>query len=249
MILKSTSVTSPHHEILYEDPFLLIVGKPAGLLTIPDRLGNKDNLQSALERQFGKVFVVHRLDRETSGILCFARTEAAHRHLSMQFEHHTADKYYHVLVDGIVHQDEGEINKPIGEHASIPGKMTIRAQGKPSLTFYRVLHRFKHFTLLEALLKTGRTHQIRVHFQSIGFPLAVDALYGRRPALFLSEIKGKAYKSGKFSGDERPLMERTSLHATRLRIDHPETGERMEFKAELPKDFQAVLNQLEKWGG
>ncbi|MFN0014523.1 MAG: RluA family pseudouridine synthase, partial [Saprospiraceae bacterium] len=208
-----------------------------------------DSLQNALERVFGKVFVVHRLDRETSGVLCFGRTEAAHRHLCLQFEHHTADKYYLVLVDGAVHQDEGEINKPIGPHPTIPNKMTITGRGKPSLTFYRVLERFRHFTLVEALLKTGRTHQVRVHFQSIGYTLAVDALYGRRPAFFLSEVKGKSYRSGKFSGEERPLMERTSLHAFRLRLDHPGTGERLEFKAELPKDFQAVLQQLRKVEG
>jgi 23S rRNA pseudouridine1911/1915/1917 synthase len=238
----------PHYELLYEDAAVLVVAKPAGLLTIPDRFGNKDSLQSALERDHGKVYVVHRLDRETSGVLCFARSEAAHRHLSMQFEHHTVDKFYHVLVEGIVHHDEGEIDKPIGEHPTIPGKMIITAHGKPSLTFYRVLERFQRYTLLEAQLKTGRTHQIRVHFQNIGYPLAVDALYGRRAAFILSEIKGKAYKTGKYSGEERPLLERTSLHASRLRFDHPVSGERLEFCAELPKDFQAVLNQLRKWG-
>jgi len=102
--------------------------------------------------------------------------------------------------------------------------------------------------LADVLIKTGRTHQIRIHFQSIGYPLAVDALYGRRPAFLLSEIKGKKYKSGKFSDEERPIMERTSLHAARLKLDHPSTGERMEFSAELPKDFAALLNQLRKWG-
>lgn len=238
-----------HSEVLYEDGHILVVNKPAGLLTIPDRFGNKDSLQAALERQYGKVFVVHRLDRETSGVLCFARTEAAHRRLSMQFEQHTVDKYYHVLLDGILHHEEGEIDKPIGEHPTIAGKMAIIPRGKPSLTFYRLLERFQRYTLVEALLKTGRTHQIRIHFQSIGYPLAIDPLYGRRSALFLSEIKGKSYKSGKFSGEERPLMDRTSLHASRLRIDHPHTGGRMEFAALLPKDFQAVLNQLRKWSG
>lgn len=236
------------YELIYEDDSLLVVNKPAGLLTIPDRFGSKDSLVSLLERKYGKVFVVHRLDRETSGIICFARTEAAHRHLSLQFEHHTADKFYLALLDGVLHHDEGEIDKPIGEHPTISGKMAVANSGKPSLTFYRVLERFKRFTLAEALIKTGRTHQIRVHFQSIGYPLAVDALYGRRAAFFLSEIKGSAYKTGKYSDEERPLMDRTSLHSSRLRIDHPATAERMEFQTELPKDFAAVLNQLRKWG-
>ena len=234
--------------LLYEDEHILVVNKPPGLLTIPDRTGGKESLLGLLERRFGKVFVVHRLDRETSGVLCFARSVDAHRNLSMQFERHTSDKFYLALVDGVLHHEEGEIDKPVGEHPTIPGKMTVTHSGKPSLTFYRVAERFRRFTLAEVLIKTGRTHQIRVHFQSIGYPLAVDALYGRRPALYLSEIKGKAYKSGKYSEEERPLMDRTSLHAARLRIDHPVTGERMEFKADLPKDFAAVLNQLRKWG-
>lgn len=235
-------------DIIYEDEHLIVVNKQAGLLSIPDRTGSKESLLGLLERQYGKIFIVHRLDRETSGILCFARNEAAHRHLSLQFEHHTSDKYYLALVDGVLHHDEGEIDKPIGEHPTISGKMAVVHSGKPSLTFYRVLERFKRFSLAEILIKTGRTHQIRVHFQSIGYPLAVDALYGRRAAFYLSEIKGKSYKSGKYTEEERPMMERTSLHSSRLRLDHPVTGERMEFKAELPKDFAAILNQLRKWG-
>ena len=237
-----------NYELLYEDDQILVVTKPAGLLTIPDRAGNQNSLVAALQSKYGKVFVVHRLDRETSGILCFARNEAAHRHLSLQMEHHTADKFYFALLDGVLHHDEGEIDKPIGEHYHIPGKMAVTNSGKPSLTFYRVAERFQRFTLVEAQIKTGRTHQIRVHFQSIGYPLAVDALYGRREQFLLSEIKGKKYKSGKFTEEERPLMERTSLHAARLRFQHPATGEIMEFRSELPKDFAAVLSQLRKWG-
>ncbi len=235
-------------KLLYEDKAVLVVNKPASLLTIADRFGNADNLHQWLERHYGRVFVVHRLDRETSGVLCFARTEEAHRHLSLQFEHHAVDKFYLALVDGAVQEDEGEIDRPIGPHPTIAGKMVVAAWGKPSLTFYRVLERFRNFTLVEALLKTGRTHQARVHLQSIGYPLAVDALYGKRTALRLSEIKGRAYKMGKFSDEERPLLERTALHAFRLRFDHPISEERMEFRAEPPKDFNAVLQQLRKWG-
>jgi 23S rRNA pseudouridine1911/1915/1917 synthase len=237
-------------EIIHADEHVLVVNKPSGLLTIPDRFGQaKDSLLGLLNRRYERALTVHRLDRETSGVLVFARTEAAHRHLSLQFEQHTVDKFYLALLDGVLHHEEGEINKPIGEHPTIGGKMIITNAGKPSLTFYRVREHFKRYTLAEALLKTGRTHQVRVHFQSIGYPLAVDPLYGPRPALYLSEIKGKSYKSGKHSGEERPLIERTTLHAARLRFDHPDTGERLEFSADLPKDFNAVLTQLRKWGG
>ena len=239
---------SAQYTLIYEDEHILIVNKPAGLLTIPDRINpDKPNLVGALQRKFGKVMVVHRLDRETSGILCFARDEASHRHLSIQFEKHTVDKFYMALLDGVLHHEEGEVNKPIGEHPTIPGKMAIINSGKPSLTFYRAVERFNRFTLAEVLIKTGRTHQIRIHMQSVGYPLAIDAVYGKRSAIMLSEIKGKKYHSGKFSEEERPIMSRSALHSFRLRIDHPHTGERVEFTTELPKDFAALLSQLRKW--
>ncbi len=235
-------------QILHEDEHLLVINKPSGLLSIPDRAGNPDSAVGHLQAKFGRIFIVHRLDRETSGVMCFARNEAAHRHLSMQFEKHTSDKFYVALLDGVLHHDEGEIDKPIAEHPSIPGKMSANQSGKPALTFYRVLERFKQFTFVEAQIKTGRTHQIRVHFKSIGYPLAVDALYGPRAQLFLSEIKGRKFKLGKFTEEERPILERTALHSFRLRLDHPATGERLEFKAEMPKDLAATLAQLRKWG-
>ncbi len=233
--------------LIYEDNDLLVVQKPAGMLTIPDRAGQNVSLLQLLQQRYGHVMTVHRLDRETSGILCFARNEAAHRHLSLQFERHTTDKFYLALIDGVMHHEEGQVDKPIGEHPTIPGKMMISNAGKPSLTFYRVRERFDRFTLMEVQIRTGRTHQIRVHFQSIGYPLAVDALYGRRPALFLSELKGNRYKQGKYTDEEQPLFERTSLHASRLRLDHPVSGERLEWTAPLPKDFAAMLRQIQKW--
>jgi 23S rRNA pseudouridine1911/1915/1917 synthase len=235
--------------ILYQDNDLVIVDKSSGLLSIPDRFGKaKNSLHELLTDQFGEVFIVHRLDRETSGIMVYALNAEAHRHLCKQFEVHTADKFYLALVDGVIHEEEGEIDRPIGPHPVIPNKMMITNKGgKPSLTFYRVLERYHHFTLAEALIKTGRTHQIRVHFQNIGYPLAVDALYGPRSGLLLSEIKGSKYKSGKYSEEERPILERTSLHAYRLRLEHPSSGERMEWKTDLPKDLHATLNQLRKW--
>ena len=132
---------------------------------------------------------------------------------------------------------------------STPGKMVAAKRGKDSLTLYKTLENFKQFTLVEAEIKTGRTHQIRVHFQAIGYPLAVDSLYGRRESLLLSEIKRK-YKLSKFLGtdEEKPIMNRTTLHAHRLEIDQPTSGTRMSFVCNPPKDFAALVNQLNKWG-
>ncbi|MCB0593445.1 MAG: RluA family pseudouridine synthase, partial [Phaeodactylibacter sp.] len=133
------------------------------------------------------------------------------------------------------------------ESQNQPGKMTVAKKGKSAVTHYKVAERFRQFTLVEARIETGRTHQIRVHFESIGHPLAVDSLYGRREAFFLSEVKLKRYQLGR-DEEERPLMSRMPLHAWKLALEHPHTGERMEFEAPLPKDFAAVLKQLRKWG-
>ncbi len=235
-------------EIIYEDDQLVVVNKPPDYLSIPDRHDStKPNLVSFLQQKFGEIFVVHRIDRETSGILCFARNAEAHRNLCKQFDDRVVEKFYLALADGRMHDDEGIIDKPIAEHSSVAGKMITAARGKASLSLYKVLQRFKHFTLAEIEIKTGRTHQIRVHFQSIGYPLAVDPLYGRRSELKLSEIKGK-YKLGKWVDEERPIMSRTTLHAYRLKLQHPVTEEVMNFKVEPPKDFVALVQQLEKWG-
>lgn len=235
-------------ELLYEDDSVLVANKPAGTLSIPDRFGtSKGSLQSLLTEAYGKVWTVHRLDRETSGVIIFAKTEEAHKHLNDQFEGRTVDKIYLALADGKIYHDEGEMDKSIAPHPSIAGKMMTSAKGKTALTLYRVVERFRAFTLAEANIKTGRTHQVRVHFQSIGHPLAIDPLYGKRAALALSEIKLRNFRLGKFE-EEQPLMSRVTLHALRLSFDHPDTGERMTVEAPLHKDFQALLKQLRKWG-
>jgi RluA family pseudouridine synthase len=233
--------------IIYQDDHIIIVNKPSDILTIPDRFdASKPNLYAQLNKIYGKVYVVHRLDRETSGIIIFAKNENAHKVLSQQFENHETTKIYVALLDGVMPENEGVIDKPLAPHPTIKGKMTIAKRGKSSLTEYKVVERFKHFTLVEADIKTGRTHQIRVHFQSQGYPLAIDVLYGRRNEIFANEIKNK-FKYAKF-GEERPLMARTTLHAFRLTFKHPLSYETMTYEAELPKDFNALINQLRKWG-
>ncbi|MEL6866051.1 MAG: RluA family pseudouridine synthase [Bacteroidota bacterium] len=235
-------------DLLHEDEDLLVVNKPPHFLSIPDRyLLDRPNLQGYLSEHHGKTFVVHRLDKETSGVICFAKNEQAHRKLSLQFEQRTVDKRYHVLIEGQLYPKEGKIEKAIASHKSKPGQMIVSNRGKASLTFFKALEYFKNYTLVEANIKTGRTHQIRVHFKSIGFPLAIDATYGRREAFFLSELKLRKFKLAKDT-EERPLMSRSSLHAHELQLNHPSSGQRMQFIAEYPKDFRATLQQLRKWG-
>lgn len=233
--------------ILFEDEHQLIVHKPAGMLSIPDRhVPEKINLLHWLQQKYGQVLTVHRLDKNTSGLICFARHPEAHRHLSLQFEHSKVKKSYLAVLDGLLHEEQGTIDRPIAPHPTRPGQMMVSKHGKAAITHFRRLECFQRFTLVEAVIKTGRTHQIRVHFQSLGYPLAVDEFYGPRPALYLSEIKGRSYRQGK-NKEERPLLGRLSLHAQQLGLV-PFSTEKMElFSAEPPKDIAATLKQLRKW--
>lgn len=234
-------------EIIYADEALLLIDKPPGMLSIPDRFTpEKPNLLSWLRSRYAEVYTVHRLDKETSGIICFARTEDDHRQLSLQFEQRKVDKRYLALLDGRVQPEKGVIDQPIISHPTRAGLMMPSKKGKAAVTRYQLLEQWEQFSWVEAEILTGRTHQIRVHFQSIGFPLAVDAWYGRREELFLSEIKGKRYRLGK-EQTERPLLSRCSLHAHQLALLHPRTGKKLVAEAPLPKDLQAVLKQLQKW--
>jgi len=235
------------YSLIYADDFLVVINKPAGLLSIPDRYdASKPNVLAQLRADYGDIYTVHRLDRETSGILCFARTEAAHRHLNQQFQDRQTKKIYTALVEGQVRVGTHLIEKPIGPHPT-QNRMMITAKGKASTTAYWIKEQFKHFAWIECEILTGRMHQIRVHLESVNLPLLVDSIYGRREAFFLSSVKGKKYRRGKFA-EERPLMSRTTLHAYRLEFKHPQSGENQVFEAEPPKDFRAVVNQLRKWG-
>ena len=236
-------------EIIYEDEHILIVNKAANMLSIPDRFNDSiPSVKKALDKCYDHIYVVHRLDRETSGIMCFAKTVEAHKDLSRQFQERTVNKYYLAIVEGSPSPAEGEINLPIAESSARRGKMLIKNNGKESLTIYKTLEKYKNYSLLSANIKTGRTHQIRVHFQAIGHPLAIDALYGRQSEIFLSKIKGRKFKLQKGTV-EKPLMCRTTLHAYSLQFLHPHTGEVCKFEAEAPNDFNALLRQLRKWGG
>lgn len=235
------------NDIVFEDNSIVCLNKPAGILSIPDRYNpNLPNAQTFLQKLYGQIFTVHRLDKETTGILCFAKTEAAHRHLSLQFNQHSVTKIYHCLLQGSLLTPEGTIDLPIGENPLRAGTMRIdRQHGKPSMTHYKVLERFRHYTYTEAQILTGRMHQIRVHFKALGFPLMVDAIYGKQQKFLLSSIKPK-YHLQKNAENELPLLQRVPLHAHTLVLTHPETDTPIHLSADLPKDLCATLNQLRK---
>lgn len=232
-------------EVIYEDEELVIVNKPPNFLTVPDRFAHKlPSIYKFLQKKYGEIYIVHRLDKETSGILCFAKTKEAHKHLSQQFEKRTSVKIYLALTDGTFHKKEGIIEGNLAEDPNVPGKMKVQKKGKASRTDYKVIEEFKNYTLVEANIKTGRQHQIRVHFDHIGHALAIDPLYNKKQFFYLSQIKRKLNQS-KYE-EERPLMSRTTLHAKYLKLIHPTTGKEIEFRADLPKDFRAVVAQLRK---
>ncbi|MCB0638904.1 MAG: RluA family pseudouridine synthase [Lewinella sp.] len=233
--------------ILYEDEELLFVDKPAGLLSIPDRFSDElPSLSQQLQRAYGEVWTVHRLDRDTSGVMCFALTAEAHRHLSLQFSEHSPEKHYLALTEGRLPMEAGQLNYALAPDPRRPGAMRVQDRGKAAVTDFHVMELFQQFTLVDVHLQTGRTHQIRVHFQAFGHPLVADPLYGRREAFYLSAVKGKGYQLGR-EKTERPLLTRTALHAASLALLHPQTGEMIRAEAPLPKDMGAVVQQLRKW--
>jgi RluA family pseudouridine synthase len=234
-------------EIIYQDEDVVVVAKPAGVPTIPERFDTrKSSMQEALSHLYPRVWTVHRLDRETSGIIVFALNEDAHRSLSIQFEKRQVEKTYLALVEGVPLPDNGSIEKPIGPHPGKPGHMTIIRTGKYALSTYKVEEAFRGYALLAVSIHTGRTHQVRVHMADIGHPLVADPLYGNSDTLYLSQIKSKDFRMGKFQ-EETPLLHRTALHAWQLCFQHPRSGEPIRVEAPLPKDLRATLNQLRKW--
>jgi 23S rRNA pseudouridine955/2504/2580 synthase/23S rRNA pseudouridine1911/1915/1917 synthase len=230
--------------VLYEDDALLVVHKPAGVLTVPDRWDPQAaNLDERLKELIPESSVVHRLDKETSGVMVFAKTSESHRSLSLQFQNRGVQKTYWALVRGMVETASGLIDLPIAEHPKVPGKMYIHPSGKPSQSEYRVMEKYQKFSILHVFPKTGRHHQVRVHLQAIGYPLAVDQLYGGSEAIYLSEFK-RNYRG---KDKEKPLLHRVSLHALSLEFIHPTTNQKMVFQAPLPKDLEATLRQIRKW--
>ncbi len=234
-------------DILFEDEHLIALNKTPGVLTLSDRYApDKLSLHKLLEEKYGHIFIVHRLDKETSGVILFAKNAETHRALSMIFEKREVRKFYTSLLEGNLYKDEFEVDKPIAPSSVIKNKMVIHKDGKEARSIFRVIKKYQKFSLVEVEIFSGRTHQIRVHAESIGYPLVVDSIYGKRAALHTSEIKGRKFKAKK-DREERPLISRSILHASKIIFKHPANGEEICIEAAMPKDFRAVVNQLNKW--
>ncbi|HEX2992410.1 MAG TPA: RluA family pseudouridine synthase [Anaerolineales bacterium] len=212
-------------KILYSDQYLFVVDKPAGLPVLPDGWEkDSDYLVKLLEQQFGKVFIVHRLDKITSGVMVFARNADTHRTLNIQFEQHTAQKTYHAILEGNPKWDDKTAKHPLRANVGHKHRtMVDNKHGKPSETRFRVIKRYEESALVEAKPMTGRTHQIRVHAYALGHPLVEDVLYGAR---------------------DRYGLPRPMLHAQSLSFIHPATNERVKFSAPHPDDFEEALKVL-----
>ena len=230
--------------IIEENDNFIVLNKPSGLLSIPDREGKETSLKVMLKEKYAEIFTVHRLDKDTSGLIVFAKNEEMHRHLSLQFENRLTEKIYLGLVIGSPSPPVGSIDAPIAEHPVQRGLMVINRRGKDSLTDYEVLQDYGIYSWVKFRIHTGRTHQIRIHMKNLGYPIVCDPLYGDGKPLLLSSLKSK-FKLSKKEEEERPIMGRLALHAYQLKFETPD-GKTVQLEAEIPKDMRATLQQLGK---
>ena len=223
-------------EVIYEDKDIIVVNKPKGMVVHPAN-GNPDGTlvnaimamcKGSLSGIGGEIRpgIVHRLDKDTSGIIVVAKNDKAHINLSEQIKEHRVKKTYIALVRGIVKENEATINMPIGRSEKDRKKMAVMKKGKEAITHFRVLERYDKYTLLQVNIETGRTHQIRVHLSQIGYPIVGDEVYSNGKNEW--NIKGQC------------------LHAKSLEFTHPITGEKMYLEARLPEYFENMLEDLEK---
>jgi len=232
--------------IVFENDSFVAINKPAGMLSIPDREQSEKSLKAQLIEKYGNIFTVHRLDRETSGLIIFAKNEGSHKYFSRLFEERKIEKYYVGIVLGSPANATGIIDAPITEHLVQKGMMVVHRNGKPSSTSYEVLESNRNYSLVSFQLHTGRTHQIRVHAKNMGYPLACDPLYGDGKPILLSSIK-KKFKLSKHDEEERPMISRVALHSFKL-VFKDENEQPIIIEAEIPKEFRALMQQLKKIG-
>ena len=230
-------------EILFENEFFIALDKPAGLLSVPDRLQSTPSLKDLLIEKYKEIFTVHRLDRETSGVIMYAKTAEIHQFLSVIFQERQVEKTYTGIVHGVPAVEKGIIELSMQEHPAKNGTMIIHRKGKAASTGYEVLENFGRYALVKFDLYTGRTHQIRVHMKESGHPVLCDPLYGDGKPFLVSSLK-KNYNHSGFE-EEKPILSRLALHASRLSFQDP-SGNQFSFEAEMPKDMRALLSQMRK---
>ncbi len=235
--------------VVYQDDAIVVLNKQSGLLVAADRWDpDAPRLDVLATKELcgegERLYAVHRIDQDTSGLVIYARTDAAHRTLSMAFENREVGKTYHALVHGRPDWDELEVTEPLradgdAKHRTVRDKKN----GKDARTLFRFIGSCGPYSWIEAKPVTGRTHQIRVHLALSGLTIACDPLYGNGEPLLLSKIK-RSWRGDEF--EERPILDRLALHAWKMRVAHPVTGEPMEFTAPYPRDLDATRKQLAK---
>lgn len=246
--------------ILYEDQAIIVVDKPAGMIVHPAKGHWEGTLASALAHHFGKLStrggptrpgIVHRLDRDTSGVIVVAKNDQAHDSLAAQFKSRAVQKEYLAIVLGVPDRDRDVVDAPIGDHPSQREKKAIRRQdptARHAITEIEVVERFAGFALVRARPKTGRTHQIRIHLAHIGHPVLCDRLYGgRAKTTELELIPRDKIGNDNLPAPDHVLLDRQALHAHRLTIINPTNGKQMQFEAALPPDMERTLIALRRW--
>jgi 23S rRNA pseudouridine1911/1915/1917 synthase len=236
-------------DIVYEDDYLIVVNKQPGLIVHPGAGNSTGTLVNALiyhcehlsnDNGLLRPGIVHRLDKDTSGLLISAKDNSIHGNLRSQFSKRTIEKYYYALVWGNFDEDEGEINAPIGRSPKNRKKFTVIDTGKPSLSLYEVVERFEFLTLVRVKLETGRTHQIRVHMTHVNHPIFGDPYYGGRNSKIITLNMRNRQLAARLLG----MLNRQALHARRLIFKHPVSDEVMDLRAPMHDDFEQVLNVL-----
>jgi 23S rRNA pseudouridine1911/1915/1917 synthase len=238
-------------EVLFEDEFLAVINKPADMVTHPGKANFTGTLAAAVQYHFDQLSdiagslrpgIVHRLDRDTTGVIIIAKDNQVHHRLTRQFERREVKKEYFAIVRGTIRRDADFIRTHLKVHPKTREKMIVcvpEEKSREAVTFFRVRERFRGFTTVQLLPETGRTHQLRVHMQHLRCPIVADKLYAGHDRLNLSELRGESP-----APDEIPLISRQALHAFRLKIRHPMTDAIMEFEAPFPDDLQQTLEAI-----
>jgi len=236
-------------DIVYEDDYLMLINKPYDMVVHPAGRHHCGTVVNALAFHCQnlsqvngplKAGIVHRLDRDTSGIMLTIKSDAVHSQIAMQFEKRSVKKEYLAVVEGELMLDSDEISLPIARHIIDSQKMAVRHDiGKEAVSIYEVVERFRGYTLVKVMPKTGRTHQIRVHMRAIGHPVVADFMYSSQESCYLSDLLQKKREEG-----ELPIIDRQALHAHRIEFFHPIHNKKMEFEVDLPDDISALVNTL-----